>query len=97
MAFVVTAKWTAKDGQQDIVADALAKLAPPSKAEEGVLFYQLHRDPENPLVFFIYEQYRSKADYEAHGASPHFQEFGVGQAFPALELRERGFYETWDL
>ena len=24
MAFVVTAKWTAKEGQEDVVADALA-------------------------------------------------------------------------
>ncbi len=97
MAFVVAAKWTAREGQQDVVAGALAKLAGPSQAEEGVLFYQLHRDPDNPLVFFIYEQYRSKADYEAHGASEHFQQFAVGEAFPALESRERGFYETWDV
>lgn len=97
MAYVVAATWTAKEGQEDVIADALAKLAPPSRAEEGSLLYQLHRNPENPRVFFLYEQYRSKADYEAHGASPHFQEFGVGLAFPALELRERSFYETWDL
>ena len=96
MAFVVTAKWTAKEGMEDVVAAAIEKLTPPSRAEEGVLFYQPHRDPENPRVFFMYEQYRSKADYEAHGASAHFQEHGVG-TFPALESRERGFYETWDL
>ena len=95
MAFVVTAKWTAKEGHEELVAGALEKLAGPSRAEAGVLLYQLHRDPDNPRVFFIYEQYRSKADYEAHGASAHFQEFGVGEAFPALEARERGFYETW--
>jgi len=97
MAYVVTAKWTAKEGQEGVVAAALAKLAGPSQAEAGMLLYQLHRDPENSRVFLIYEQYRSQADYELHGASPHFQQFGVGEAFPALESRERGFYETWDV
>ena len=90
MAYVVTAKWTAKEGQEEVVAGALAKLAGPSRAEEGVLSPSLTLDPESPRVFFIYEQYRSQADYEAHGASQHFQQFGVGEAFPALETRERG-------
>ena len=49
MAFVVTAKWTAKEGQEEVVAGSLAKLAGPSRAEEGVLFYQLHRDPDGLL------------------------------------------------
>ena len=96
MAFVVTAKWTAKEGQEHVIEAALRRLAPPSRAEDGTILYQAHRDPENPRVFFLYEQYRSKADYEAHGASPHFQEHGVG-AFPALESRERAFYETWEI
>lgn len=96
MAFVVTAKWTAKEGEEEIVAAALQKLAPLSRQEEGIILYQAHRDPENPRVFFMYEQYRTKADYEAHGASAHFQEHGVG-VFPSLELRERGFYDTWDI
>lgn len=97
MAFVVTAKWTAREGQEDVVEAALRKLAGPSRGEEGSILYQAHRDPDNPRVFFLYEQYRTKADYEAHGASAHFQEFGVGEAFPSLELRERGFYETWEI
>jgi quinol monooxygenase YgiN len=59
--------------------------------------YQPHRDPDNPRVFFFYEQYREKADYEAHLATPHFQELGFGNAVPRLESRERAFYETWDI
>ena len=97
MAYVVTAKWTAKEGQADVIAAALAKLAVPSRAEPGMLMYQLHRDPENPHVFFIYEQYRAEEDYRAHGASAHFQQHGVAEAFPFLESRERAFYETWDV
>jgi quinol monooxygenase YgiN len=97
MAFVVTAKWTAKEGEEDAVAAAIAELVGPSRAEPGMLFYQPHRDPDDPRVFFFYEQYTDKAAYEAHGASHHFQRLGFGEAIPRLESRERGFYETWDI
>ena len=97
MAYVVVAKWTAKPGEEGAVAAAIAKLAPPSRKEPGMIQYQPHRDPENPRVFFFYEQYRDKAGYEAHLESEHFKELGFGDAVPRLESRERGFYETWEV
>ena len=92
MAYVVTAKWTAKEGQADVIAAALAKLAVPSRAEPGMLMYQLHRDPENTHVFFIYEQYRAEEDYRAHGSSAHFQQHGVAEEVVpfVVELRDGG-------
>ncbi len=55
MAYVVCAKWTAKEGESDKVAEAIRELAPLSRQESGVLLYQPHRSPENPNVFFFYE------------------------------------------
>lgn len=95
MAYVVTAMWTAKEGEEEAVAAAISKLIEPSRAEPGSIQYQVHRDPENPRVFFFYEQYEDRAAYEAHGASEHFAEHGFGDAVPRLEGRERAFYETW--
>jgi quinol monooxygenase YgiN len=97
MAFVVAARWTAKEGEEEAVAAAIRKLAGPSRSEPGNLLYQLHRDPENPRVFFFYEQYVDRAAYEAHGSSEHFRQHGFGEAIPRLESRERQFYETWDI
>ncbi|WP_033290476.1 putative quinol monooxygenase [Amycolatopsis jejuensis] len=96
MAFVVTAVWTAQAGAEDEVAAAVAQLVEPSRAEPGNLFYQPHRDPEDPRRFFFYEQYADRAGYEAHGSSEHFQKWGFGTAIPLLESRERWFYETWE-
>lgn len=96
MAYVVTAKWTAKAGEEEAVAAAIRQLVGPSRAEPGMLLYQPHRDPENPRVFFFYEQYRDAAAYEAHLSSPHFQQHGLNDAVPRLESRERAFYETWE-
>jgi quinol monooxygenase YgiN len=96
VGYVVTAKWTARDGEDARVAAAIAKLIEPSRAEPGCRFYQPNRDPENPNVFFFYEIYDDEAAYKAHGESAHFAEHGFGEAIPLLETRERVFYETID-
>jgi quinol monooxygenase YgiN len=96
MSFVVTAKWTAKPGEEGAVADCILQLMEPSRAEPGNLFYQAHRDPEDPTAFFFYEQYVDGDAYKAHGESEHFQRLAFGDAIPRLVSRERAFYETWD-
>jgi quinol monooxygenase YgiN len=95
MAYVVLAKWIAKPGEEEAVAAAIDALVEPSRAEPGMLVYQPHRDPENPRVFLVYEQYVDEAAYRAHGESDHFRRHGHGDALPRLEARERSFYETW--
>ena len=44
----------------------------------------------------MYEQYRDKAAFEAHGQTEHFQSIALGELFPLMEGRERNFYETLD-
>lgn len=95
MAYVVCAKWTAKEGEAEKVAEAIRKLAPLSRQEPGILLYQPHRSPENPNVFFFYEQYADA--YQAHVDSEHFQQHGFGDAIPRLDGRERSSYETMDV
>ncbi len=95
MAFVVTAKWTAKPGEEEAVAVAVRQLLEPSRAEPGIVQYQPHRDPENPAVFYFYEQYVDEDAYKAHGASDHFTTLGFGDAIPRLVSREREFFQTW--
>jgi len=96
MAHVVTARWTAKQGASEEVAAAIAAIVVPARAELGNVFYQCHRDPDDPHVFFFYEQYESPEAYQAHLDSPHMQEHGFGTAIPLLESRERQFFETWE-
>ncbi len=95
MAYVVLARWTAQPGEEDAVAAAIDALIDPSRAEPGNLVYQPHRDPSDPRVFLLYEQYADVAAYQAHGESEHFQHHAVQDAIPRLESRERAFYETW--
>lgn len=94
MAYVVTAKWTAREGREDDVKQAILELIEPSRAEPGNLLYHPTQDPENPRVFFLFECYEDERAYRAHGQSEHFQRLAAGHAIPLLASRERAFYET---
>jgi len=97
MAVVLRATWVANEGAEQVVADALEKLAPASRAEPGCRFYQAYRDPAEPRVFHLFEIYDDDAAVAAHGESEHFEQYALGQAIPALEKRERLFFETIDV
>ena len=93
MTFVVAVKWIAKPGEEAEVERCLRALAGPSRAEPGVLVYRPHRDPADPRVFYLYEEYVDEAAYAAHAATPHVQQLGLGDAIPRLEARIREIYE----
>ena len=97
MPYVVCAKWTAKEGEEGALWDAARNWIALTREEPGNLMYIVHRDPENPRVFFFYEQYADQAAFQAHRDSPHFQKHAVGVAIPLLDAREVSFYETVDV
>jgi quinol monooxygenase YgiN len=96
MAYVLVARMTAREGEQDRAEEVIRQLAEASRAESGVVQYIAHRDPEDPRAFLMYEQYRDKAAFEEHGQTEHFQTLAVGELFGLMEKRERNFYETLD-
>jgi quinol monooxygenase YgiN len=97
MAYVVAATWRAKDGSEDRLQEVIGEMLEPSRAETGCLFYQPHRSPDDPRLFFLYEQYVDEAGYEAHMGSEHFTRLVKEEAIPhLLESRERSFYVTLD-
>jgi quinol monooxygenase YgiN len=96
MAFVLVARLTAREGEQDRAAEIIPRLAAASSAEPGNVHYIPHRDAEDPKVFLIYEQYRDKAAFEEHGQTDHFKSIALEELFPLMESRERSFYETFD-
>lgn len=97
MAFVVAATWRAKEGQEATVAHVLEQLAPLTRQEAKCVQYIVHRSPDNPRVFFLYEQYTDRSGYEEHLAAPHFEQLARGMGIPNLESREVALYETWNV
>jgi quinol monooxygenase YgiN len=96
MAYIVAATYRCKEGEEDTIREILQIMGPSSRQEPGCLFYQAHRSPDDPRVFFLYEQYVDESGYEAHQATPHFERYIKGEAIPRLESRERAFYVTID-
>ena len=96
MAYCLAVKWTIKEGELDAVLAALRPLTEASRQEPGCLMYQPHRDPENPDVIFLYEQYADESAYEAHARSEHFERYAVGECFPRRESADRATYETFE-
>jgi len=94
MTYVVTAKWTAKPGEEERITRICAEMTEPSRAEPANRFYQAHRSPDDPRLFYLYEQYDDEAGYQAHMDSEHFTRLVKDEAIPNLESREREFYET---
>jgi quinol monooxygenase YgiN len=93
VAHVVAVTWRAKPGHEDRVAEILGTVVRLSRAEPGCLLFQAHRSLDDPLEFFLYEQYVDEAAFKAHGESEHFKRWVLGEAVPLLESRERAFYE----
>jgi quinol monooxygenase YgiN len=96
MAYVLVVKLTAKEGEEERAAGLIKPLVEASLAEPGVITYVAHRDPDDPRVFLMYEQYADEAAHGEHGQTDHFKEIALGELFPLMESRERAVYETLD-
>ncbi|WP_319451942.1 MULTISPECIES: putative quinol monooxygenase [unclassified Mycobacterium] len=94
MAFVASVVWTAREGMEQTLQQAVEQLVTASRQEPACLSYFAYRDPAQPGMIRILEIYTDRAGFEAHAASDHFKTWGFGQAIPALESRDVQFYET---
>jgi quinol monooxygenase YgiN len=95
MAYVVSARWRSKPGREARLAELCDEMTESSRGEPGNLFYQGHRSPEDPQLFYIYEQYVDEAGFRAHQDTEHFTRLVKGEAIPEL-LDDRGLeiFET---
>jgi quinol monooxygenase YgiN len=97
MAYVVSARWRAREGRERRLAELIEELTPAARGEPGCLQFQPHRSTEDPLLFWLYEQYADEAAYGTHMATEHFTRLVKGEAIPdLLESREREFFTTLD-
>ena len=65
----------AKAGMADVLEAALLALVEPTRAEDGVLQYHVHRDRADPDLFVFYEVWTSTAHLEAHLSQPYVVDF----------------------
>ena len=66
---------TAAADKVDLVKAELEKLIAPTLAEAGCVQYDLHQDNENPTQFLFYENWESRALWQAHMGNQHLKDF----------------------
>ncbi|MBX3289958.1 MAG: antibiotic biosynthesis monooxygenase [Acidobacteria bacterium] len=74
-AYSVVAEVRAKPGKEGELRAATLPLVTAVRNEPNNLLYFLHEDRETHGHFIFYEIFASQADFEAHNASPHVQEW----------------------
>jgi quinol monooxygenase YgiN len=78
---VVTAMFSARDGQEDELERRLSELVTKSQRDSGCIAYALHRGIDDPLSYAMVERWRSRGDLDAHLSQPH-----VAAVAEALDL-----------
>ncbi|MEV7502704.1 antibiotic biosynthesis monooxygenase [Streptomyces sp. NPDC093018] len=94
MAHVVIATWKAAPGQEGLVREVLATVAPLNRAEEKMISFDAFEDHAAPGVFVLVEKYTDAGGYDDHKATDAFRTHVVGRALPALAERTVHTYET---
>ncbi|MDD5095237.1 MAG: putative quinol monooxygenase [Dehalococcoidia bacterium] len=92
--FIVKAIFPIEKGKEQEAEAAFKAMMPKVQSEPGTLEYTLHRGEKNPSRFFVYEKYTDRKAFEAHTATPHFQELskklsGMADGAPDLEFFEQ--------
>ncbi|AIL12551.1 hypothetical protein IM40_01890 [Candidatus Paracaedimonas acanthamoebae] len=75
--YTVLAIVEAKVGQEELLKQALGKVAELSRTENTCLAYRLHQDLNNPTQFFFYETWESKEAHQAQFGKPYIQELAT--------------------
>ena len=67
------ARLKAKPGAEERLEEVLKSLIEPTRAESGCIDYTMHRDLEEPGVYYFYDNWRSQEDLDAHFEMPYMK------------------------
>lgn len=79
----------AKTGMEEELGQRLQALVVPTREEPGCINYNLHRSNDDPALWMLYENWRSRRDLEQHFETPYLRGF--------LERAEEVLGEEMDL
>ena len=84
---IQTVRYTFAPGDSDQAELMFRELRDASRAEEGVVAFDIARSREQPDQFALWEVYRDQAALDAHMASTHFQRLIVQGVRPLAKER----------
>jgi quinol monooxygenase YgiN len=91
MPLTIVANIHAAPGKEDLVQAELEKLVAPTRAEQGCLQYDLHRDNEDPAHFMFFENWETRELWQAHMNAAHLAAYmeatqGAVEQFTLFEM-----------
>ncbi len=87
-------RYLAAPGNGDEVATLLARHSAATRAEPGCREFTALRLEASPDSFVLYERYAGRAAFEAHVASPHYENIAVARIRPLLSDRTVEFCQV---
>ena len=75
MELCIFARFHAREGEADAVADALREVVGPTAAEPGCVGIGAFRSTSDSRLFYIHSRWIDEAAFEAHGGRPHTVRF----------------------
>ncbi|MFV0406617.1 MAG: putative quinol monooxygenase [Propioniciclava sp.] len=86
---ILYATFTATPGHADTVADLLRDFAETVRAEPGNVIFDATQTTEDPHSFFVYEEYRDQAAFQAHIDAPSQRPFNEALSPLIVEPRSQ--------
>ena len=90
---VVTATVHAGEGFEAEIERELLALIAPSRAEEGCIKYELHRNTDDASLFMFHEIWASREDLDRHMSQPSMDAFDERTQSMLAEPVEIAFWE----
>lgn len=72
-AYAVAARFHVRTDAIDMMKQVIDEVTGPSLKEDGCQVYHWSQGADDPTVFLLYMEWRDKASFDAHVASPHVQ------------------------
>ena len=86
MELFIFARFHARRGHEQAVAQALLDVIPPSREEPGCVSIHAFRSTRDPQLFYIHSRWKDEAAFEAHARMPHTVRF-VERVQPLIDHR----------
>lgn len=95
---VLTAIYTVSPHDMSGVLTNLAEMTRlVHENEPGCVTYRVHQSADRNDQLLLYEAYRDQESFDAHTASPYFQEIVIRRIIPILINRERTLWRLVEL
>ncbi len=71
MALCIVARFHARAGNEDAIAEALREVTPFTRKEPDCLSVDVFRSIRDPRLFYVYSRWSDDAAFERHAGLPH--------------------------